>query len=72
MQSDNGVVTVASNPTAPAANLNDAAAAQKADFVRLFAGAGNSTDGGLISQLTSNPLFTAVSLPFSIVAADLD
>ncbi|KIV80336.1 hypothetical protein PV11_07842 [Exophiala sideris] len=58
MQSDNGVVTVASNQPSPAASLNDAAA-QKADFVRLFAGGGSSTEGGLIAQLANNPLFTA-------------
>jgi len=59
MQSDNGVVTVVSNQPTPAARVNDAAT-QKADFVRLFAGGGNS-EGGLIAQLANNPLFTAVS-----------
>ncbi|OQV01833.1 hypothetical protein CLAIMM_07124 [Cladophialophora immunda] len=60
MQSDNGLVKVASNtntsPTPPA--LTDAAS-QKADLVRQFATASNSTDGGLIAQLINNPFFTA-------------
>lgn len=60
---DNAVVPVASNPTSNPQGLNDSAA-QKADLLRQFAGAGNeATDGGgLIAQLANNPFFTAVSV----------
>ncbi|EXJ86783.1 mitochondrial chaperone BCS1 [Capronia epimyces CBS 606.96] len=57
MQSDNGVVTVASN-SAPTP-LNAPAAPPKAELLRQFAGAGSASDGGLVAQLTSNPFFTA-------------
>ncbi|EXJ88042.1 mitochondrial chaperone BCS1 [Capronia coronata CBS 617.96] len=60
MQSDNGVVTVASNSAAHTSpGLTEAAAPSKADLLRQFAGAGNASDGGLLAQLTSNPFFTA-------------
>jgi hypothetical protein len=60
MQSDNGLVKVASNPTSVPPGLNDGGAAQKADLLRQFASSGNSGDGGLIAQLSNNPFFTAV------------
>ncbi len=67
MQGDNGVVTVAANSTTSSASgLNDVAA-QKADLVRQFATASNTTDGGggLIAQLSTNPFFTAVCIYYS-------
>lgn len=62
MQSDNGVVTVASNSAATPTGVNPAAAPPKAELLRQFAAGSNASDGGLVAQLTSNPFFTAVSL----------
>lgn len=65
MQGDNGVVTVAANSTTSSASgLNDVAA-QKADLVRQFATINTNDGGGLITQLSNNPFFTAVCIYYS-------
>ncbi|KAH0839208.1 Mitochondrial chaperone BCS1 [Fonsecaea pedrosoi] len=60
MQSDNGLVQVASNTNTSLSTpaLTDAAS-QKADLLRQVASTSSSTDGGLIAQLLNNPFFTA-------------
>lgn len=65
MQGDNGVVNIASEQ--PSLNAHDATA-QQADLVRQLTGAGSSSnEGGLIAQLSNNPLFTGVCIAFEIL-----